>query len=61
MCHKGIADKENISVITMKNDLVTLVSTSEGEIVVEGVTGWCKGYELTFTPNKFVEHFSYHY
>ena len=54
-CIKGMATPE--SVVVMQDDNVKLISTDEGEVVVEGVDGWCKGIELTFTPKEFVEHF----
>jgi hypothetical protein len=56
-CIKGLADSENINVIVMQGDIVTLDGTDDGEVCVEGIAGWCKGRELTFSPRQFVEHF----
>ena len=56
-CIKGLADNGNLNVIIMRGDLVELVSTDEGEVLVEGIAGWCKGFELTFPPYQFVTHF----
>jgi hypothetical protein len=56
-CTKGMATSDNISVVVMESDVVELVSTDEGEVVVNGVAGWCKGFELTFTPREFTTHF----
>ena len=56
-CIKGMATSDNISVVVMQGDWVELVSTDEGEVVVNGIAGWCKGFELTFTPREFTTHF----
>jgi hypothetical protein len=56
-CIKGMVDKEDINVIVMQGDVVNKVGSGAGEVEVEGVAGWCKGFELTFTPKQFVEHF----
>jgi len=56
-CIKGMATKDNTSVVVMQGDIVKLISIDEGEVLVEGVAGWCNGIELLFTPKKFVEHF----
>jgi hypothetical protein len=56
-CIKGLADKENISIVCMQGDVVELVETSDGEILVNGISGWCDEFELTFTPKEFVEYF----
>ena len=56
-CTKGMATSDNISVIVMESDVVELVSTDEGEVVVNGIAGWCKGFELIFTPREFTTHF----
>ena len=58
-CTKGMATSDNISVVVMQGDIVTVVSTDEGEIVCEGKAGWCTGFELTFTPREFTTHFKY--
>lgn len=56
-CIKGIADRDNINVVVMQGDVVTLNYSREELVGVEGVAGWCKGHELIFTPKKFVECF----
>jgi hypothetical protein len=60
-CIKGIATSDNVSVVVMQGDVVKLISTEEGEVLVEGEWGWCKGLELTFTPREFVTHFETKY
>jgi hypothetical protein len=57
-CIKGMADKGNINVVCMQGDLVELISSDEGEILVEGTEGWCRGFEICFTPREFVDHFA---
>ena len=56
-CTKGMATSDYISVVVMESDVVELVSTDEGEVVVNGIAGWCKGFELNFTPREFTTHF----
>jgi len=56
-CIKGLATSDNISVVVMQGDWVELVSTDEGEVLVNGVAGWCNGFELTFSPREFTTHF----
>jgi hypothetical protein len=58
-CIKGIADSDNVSVIVMQGDIVTFDGSDEGEVCVTGIAGWCKGFELNFTPKQFVEHFRF--
>jgi hypothetical protein len=57
-CIKGMADRDNVNVICMQGDLVEVIETNEGEILVEGTQGWCRGYEICFTPREFVDHFA---
>jgi hypothetical protein len=54
-CIKGMADNENV--VVMQGDIVTFIKTEEGVVIVEGELGWCKGWELMFTPKEFVVHF----
>jgi hypothetical protein len=56
-CIKGVATSDNVSVVVMQGDWVELVSTDEGEVLVNGVAGWCNGFELTFSPKEFTTHF----
>jgi len=56
-CIKGLATSDNISVVVMQGDWVELVSTDEGEVLVNGVAGYCNGFELTFSPREFTTHF----
>jgi hypothetical protein len=56
-CIKGMADADNVNVVVMQGDVVEFLDRVENSIEVEGVTGWCMGVELSFTPKQFVEHF----
>ena len=56
-CIKGLETTDNLSVIVMQGDIVELVDHEEGDICVEGIRGWCSGFELNFTPRQFVSHF----
>lgn len=56
-CIKGMATSDNVSVVVMQGDIVELISTDEGEVLVEGIAGWCKGFELTFPPREFTTYF----
>jgi hypothetical protein len=56
-CIKGLEDNENLNVIVMQGDIVELVDHEEGDICVEGIRGWCSGFEINFTPSQFVTHF----
>ena len=56
-CIKGMATSDDVSVVVMQGDVVELISTDEGEVMVEGISGWCKGFELTFSPREFITHF----
>jgi hypothetical protein len=58
-CIKGIADKENTSVVCVKGDIVMLESTDDGEVLVTGIHGFSEGYELSLTPSQFVECFEF--
>jgi hypothetical protein len=56
-CIKGMADSDNVNVVVMQGDIVIFNEVNEGDVLVEGVEGWCKGVELNFTPKQFTEHF----
>ena len=56
-CIKGLETTDNLSVIVMTGDIVELVDHEEGDICVEGIRGWCSGFEINFTPSQFVTHF----
>jgi len=56
-CIKGMADSSNINVVVMQGDVVKFIESDEGEVLVEGIAGWCKGMELSFNPRDFVFHF----
>ena len=56
-CIKGLATSDNISVVVMQGDWVELVSTDEGEVLVNGIAGYCNGFELTFSPREFTIYF----
>jgi hypothetical protein len=54
-CIKGLAIEAGV--VVMQNDGVQFLSSGEGGILVIGISGWCDGIELTFTPTQFVTHF----
>lgn len=56
-CIKGMADSDNVIVIVMQGDVVAIKKINDGVVCVVGVAGWCKGFELSFSPKHFVEHF----
>ena len=56
-CIKGMADSDNVNVVVMQGDVVIFNEVREGDVSVEGIAGWCRGVELSFTPKQFVEHF----
>ncbi len=57
-CIKGMLDSNNVDILVMVGDVVTLKEIQGGKILVEGTQGWCVGFELSFTPEQFVQHFS---
>jgi len=57
-CIKGIADDDNVNVVVMQGDIVKFVQKDpDGDVFVEGIAGWCKGWDLNFKPKQFVECF----
>jgi hypothetical protein len=56
-CIKGMADSNNANVVVMQGDVVKFIQSDVGEVLVEGIAGWCKDFELSFTPKQFAEHF----
>lgn len=56
-CIKGIASNEIVMVV--KGDVVKIgpYPIEEGIVHLEGVSGWCKGTELSFNPKLFVSNF----
>jgi hypothetical protein len=56
-CIKGMVDSDNINIIVMQGDQVVFNEANEGEVWVEGVLGYCKGFELCLSPKQVVEHF----
>jgi len=58
-CIKGMATSDDIAVVMMQGDIVTVVSIDEGIVIVEGKAGWCTGMELVLTPKEFTTHFKY--
>ena len=56
-CIKGMNDSSNINVILLQGDILIVTEVSEGEVLLEGLEGWCEGFELCFTPNQIVDHF----
>lgn len=47
------------SVIFLIGDKVKVTGMEEGIIYLEGIDGWCKGIELSFSPRIVVESFKY--
>ena len=58
-CIKGIADSQNVNVVCLTNDEVKVLEVNEGEVLIEGILGWCTGYELSLTPKQIAENFSW--
>ena len=56
-CIKGMVDSDNINIIVMQGDQVIFNEVNEGEVWVEGISGYCKGFELNLSPRQVVEHF----
>ncbi len=56
-CIKGFADSDNINVICLQGDVVTVTQVEEGGILCEGEYGWCAGFELDLTPKVVAERF----
>jgi hypothetical protein len=56
-CIKGMVDSDNINIIAMQGDQVVFNEANEGKVWVEGVSGYCKGFELCLTPRQVVEYF----
>jgi hypothetical protein len=56
-CIKGMVDSDNINIIAMQGDQVIFNEVNEGEVWVEGASGYCKGFELNLSPRQVVEHF----
>jgi hypothetical protein len=38
---------------------VRVVEVAEGDIEIEGVSGWCKGFFISLSPKEIAECFSY--
>ena len=56
-CIKGFADSDNINVICLQGDVITINEVAEGSISCEGEYGWCAGFELALTPERIAECF----
>ena len=54
---KKMVPGDNLNIIAMQGDQVIFNEVNEGEVWVEGVSGYCKGYELNLSPRQVVEHF----
>jgi hypothetical protein len=53
---KGYASEENV--VFLQGDIVAVVSTEEGWVDLVGVSGWCEGIEMSFTPKVIAECFA---
>ena len=56
-CIKGMVDSSNTNVVLLQGDILKVIEVNEGEVLLEGLDGWCEGFELCFTPKQIVEHF----
>ena len=56
-CIKGFTDSDNVNVICLQGDVVTVTQVEEGGISCEGEYGWCAGFELDLTPSRIAECF----
>lgn len=52
---KGYYTEENVVFLT--GDIVKLVEMEEGNVMLEGVAGWCKGVIMDFSPEIVATHF----
>ena len=54
-CIKGYFTEENV--VFLEGDVVKVISVEEGMIYLEGIFGWCKGIEMSFSPRIIAECF----
>ena len=54
-CIKGYFTEENV--VFLEGDVVEVLSVEEGMVYLEGVSGWCKGIEMNFSPRIIAECF----
>ncbi len=54
---KGYSTDENVIFLT--GDTVKLIDAEEGVVYLEGVSGWCRGIELSFSTKIVAEYFKY--
>lgn len=54
---KGYSTDENVVFLT--GDVVRVIEMEEGIVYLEGITGWSKGIELSFSPKIVAEYFKY--
>ena len=54
---KGYSTDENVVFLTGDNVIVN--EMEEGIVYLEGVSGWCRGIELSFSPKIVAEYFKY--
>lgn len=52
---KGYATEENI--VFLQGDFVEVTDHEEGMVYLLGVSGWCNGVEMNFTPKIVAEYF----
>jgi len=53
---KGYATEENV--VFLQGDVVVVLGTEEGLVDLLGVSGWCEGVEMNFTPKVIAECFA---
>ena len=56
-CFKGFTDSENLNIICLQGDTVELRDVDEGEVLLVGVSGFCRDLEISLTPKQVVAYF----
>lgn len=57
-CIRGMHDDTNV--FCLQGDIVKVVDVNEGLITIEGVEGWCVGWEFEFSAKEIASSFSWH-
>ena len=52
---KGYFTEEDVAFL--EGDVVEVLSVEEGMVYLNGVSGWCKGIEMNFSPRIIAECF----
>lgn len=56
-CIKGYSTDENV--VFLNGDTVIINEMEEGIVYLEGLSGWCKGIEISISPKIVAECFRY--